>query len=59
MGKGIVIGSGRPGKKVRVRYPSMIGGYITHTFISKAEANRYIEDLNMCQRNRVKITEVK
>lgn len=59
MGKRVVIRSNRPGKKVRIRYPSMMGSYITHTFISKAEANRYIGGLNMCQRNRVKITEVK
>lgn len=33
----VVIGK-RKGKKVRVTYPSMMQGYISHTFASKAEA---------------------
>ena len=57
MARGIVIGKHK-GKKVRVRYPSQLAGYITMTFASKAEAKRYIKDLFYVQRNRAVITEV-
>lgn len=48
MGRGIVIRKlggkeYRKGKKTRVRYPSMMGGYITHTFISRKCAKDYIK----------------
>ena len=53
----IVIGKHK-GVKVRVRYPSMLSGYITHTYNSISEAKRDIAGLNPNQRRRTKITRV-
>ncbi len=57
MGRGIVIGKGRaaPGRKCRVRYTSMNGGYYYYTYISIAEAKKDIEKLNYWQKSRAKI----
>lgn len=54
----VVIGSGKAGRKCRVRYPSQMSGYITHTFVSIAEAKRYISGLNPNQAARAKITKL-
>lgn len=51
----IVIGK-RKGIKVRVRIPSQLGGYIHHTFTSKAEAKRYLKGVSGWARGRAKIT---
>ena len=53
----VVIGKGRvkSGRKCRVRYPSIMGGYITHTYISIAEAKRNIAKLSSQQKRRAKI----
>lgn len=63
LGRGIVIekvGSKvfPKGKKTRVRYPSMMGGYITHTYVSKEAALADIENLNGWQRRRAKLRQV-
>lgn len=50
----VVIGKHK-GKKCRVRYPSMMGGYITHTFSSKKDAEEYIKGLGSWQKRRAKI----
>lgn len=45
-----------PGIKTRVRYPSEMGGYITHTFISKSCAEAFVkENLSSWAKNRAKI----
>lgn len=53
----VIIGKYK-GKKCRVRYPSMMKGYITHTFSSKKDAEEYIAGLGAWQRRRAKITEI-
>lgn len=53
----VIIGKHK-GKKCRVKYPAMTGGYITHTFSSKQDAEEYISRLSDWQRRRAKIIEV-
>lgn len=60
MGRGIVISkigrkTFRKGVKTRVRYPSMMGGYINYTFISKKCAEAHIKKLNKWARSRAKM----
>jgi len=50
----VVIGQIK-GVKTRIRYPSMMSGYITHTFSSLEDAEKYIAELGSQQRRRVKI----
>ena len=53
----VVIGRHK-GKKVRVRYPSQMGGYIQYTFSSKMDAEEHISKLSGWAKRRAKITEV-
>jgi hypothetical protein len=55
-----VIGKGK-GKKTRLRFPSINGKQITHTFSSRAEAKRYIKSgwLNNWQKRRAKLYDAK
>lgn len=53
----VIIGA-RKGKKTRVRIPSTMGGYIYHTFASRAEAARYLKGTSGWARRRAKITRV-
>jgi len=60
MGRGIVIEKigvkkYRKGRKTRLRYPSMQGGYIYHTFISKKCAKDYAKKITKWARRRAKI----
>ena len=43
------------GIKTRVRYPSQMGGYITHTFVSKSCAEAYVENLDWWAKSRARI----
>jgi hypothetical protein len=43
------------GIKTRVRYPSEMGGYITHTFVSKSCAEAYVENLSSWAKSRARI----
>jgi len=43
------------GIKTRVRYPSQMGGYITHTFISKSAAEAYVERLDSWAKSRARM----
>ena len=43
------------GVKTRVRYPSMNGGYITYTCISRECAEALVDRLGSWQRSRAKI----
>jgi hypothetical protein len=43
------------GIKTRVRYPSEVGGYITHTFVSKSAAEAYVETLSSWAKSHARI----
>ncbi len=53
----VVIGK-KKGTKCRLRYPSMNGGYISHTFNSMAEARRFKNKLDRWAKVRTKITKI-
>jgi len=64
LGRGIVIErignkKYRKGIKTRLRYPSMQGGYIYHTFISKKCAEDYAKKITRWARKRAKIVPTK
>ena len=50
----VVIGK-RKGIKTKVRIPSQMGGYIYHTFNSKAQALKYLKGVSRWARVRAKI----
>lgn len=54
----VVIGKHK-GEKVRVRYPSQMGGYIQYTFSSKRDAKEHISKLSNWAKRRAKIIEVR
>ncbi|NOQ37564.1 hypothetical protein GQ472_01620 [archaeon] len=53
----VVVGKHK-GIKVRLRYPSEMAGYITYTFASISEANRYLDSgwVSDWAKRRAKIT---
>ena len=55
---GVVIGKHK-GKKVRIRYPSQMGGYIQFTFSSIKDAEEHVSKLSSWAKRRARFIDPK